>query len=71
LSWSFGGGVAAARLAWWGLKAAGTPFPFPAAIGVIAGLAVYMLLYRLVVRWAARPELRHELARRGGPSGTG
>ena len=63
--------VGAARLAWWGLKAAGTPFPFPAAIGVVAGVAVYTLLYRLVVRWAARPELRDELARRGIPLGAG
>jgi hypothetical protein len=57
--------VAAARLVGWGLKAVGTPAPFPAAVGIVAGIGVYVGVYRLIIRWAARPELQRELAERG------
>lgn len=52
------------RLVGWLIKSAGAPPPFPAALGIVAGLATYMLMSRLVIRWAARPELRQELAER-------
>ena len=56
--------IAAARLTGWGLKIVGAPAPFPAALGIVAGIAAYMMLYRLIIRWAARPELQRELAER-------
>jgi hypothetical protein len=57
--------IAVARLIGWGLKVVGTPSPFPAVLSILAGVAAYMLLYRLIIRWAARPELQRELAERG------
>ena len=58
--------IGTAMLVGWGLKAVGTPTPFPGAVGLVAGVAMYFFLYRLVVRWAARPELQRELAERQG-----
>ncbi len=56
--------IAAARVVGWGVRWSGLPTPFPAALGIVAGIAVYMLSARVVIRWAARPELRRELAAR-------
>jgi hypothetical protein len=60
--------IAAARSVGWGLKAISTPPPFPALVGIIVGIGAYMGFYRLLIHWAARPELRRELAARGQES---
>lgn len=59
--------IGMARLIGWCLATAGAPAPFPAALGIVAGVATYVLLLRLVLRWAARPELKRELERRTIP----
>src|SRR5438552_3037613 len=53
--------LAVGRLIGWGLKAAGAPWIFPAVLALVGGIATYSLLYRALIRWAARPELKREL----------
>ena len=53
-----------ARLFAWGVRLTGAPAPFPAVLGIVAGVAAFMMLSRLVLRWAARPELQRELEAR-------
>jgi len=50
-----------ARLFAWGIKLTGAPTPFPAVLAIVSGIAAFMMLSRLVIRWAARPELQREL----------
>ena len=59
--------AAAYKLVSWSLHRIGAPSPFPTAVGVVAALGAYMLLYRALIRWAAGPELQRELAERGIP----
>ena len=54
--------IGAAQLMGWGVRRLGAPAPFPAALGIVAGLGTYFMLRRLVIRWAARPELERQLA---------
>ena len=57
--------IGGAMLVNWALRVVGAPTPFPGAIGLVAGVATYFLLRRMVVRWAARPELQRELTEHG------
>ena len=54
--------IGAAMAVGWGVRRLGAPAPFPGALGIVAALATYMMLRRLVIRWAAKPELQKELA---------
>jgi hypothetical protein len=57
--------IAVARMVGWSVTWIGAPAPFPAALAIVAGIAVYVLSSGVVIRWAARPELERELAARG------
>lgn len=57
---AIGAGLAVFRLT----RAFGLWTPLPAVLAVVCGIATHGGLYRLLMRWAARPELEKELAAR-------